>query len=105
MSTNGNNGALPLSAEDVINGVAAAYHLNPGDLVAYGRIAPRPAARLVAYRLLHDECHLSWAGVAAVMNRVKGGWIAVQAHKANPDAVTELRSHLRTNGHQEQLFG
>jgi hypothetical protein len=103
VSTTG-NGAFPLPPDDVILAVAAAYQLNPRDLTGGNRRWPRPEARLVLYQLLHDECHLSWGGVADTMNRVRGGWIAAQARKADPAALAELRTQLRPNGNQEQLF-
>ena len=89
------NGAFPLKPDDVIVAVAAAYQLNPNDLVAYRRARPLPEARLVLYQLLHDECHLSWGGVADALGRVKGGWLAVQARKADPGALVALRAQLR----------
>lgn len=94
MSTN-SNGAFPLSAAAVIVAVAAAYQLEPAELVGYSRRRPRPEARLVVYRLLHDECRLGWTGVAHAMNRHPGGWLSVQARKADPDAVAALRARMR----------
>ena len=97
MSTSSRNGTFPLDPADVLRTVADAYHLDVAHLKSQGRRQPAVAARLVAYVLLHDECHLGWALVAQTMGRNygSGGSVAVTARNANPDAVAELRARLR----------
>lgn len=103
------NGTFPLRSADVLRAVAEAYGgLKARDITdAWGK-APRAIseARRVAYALLHEECWLSWRQVAALMGRSTSGgdWLAVQARKADPAAVEELRAQLRPKHDQGELF-
>jgi hypothetical protein len=100
------NGTFPLKTPDVLAAVAAAYGLaSRKDLATPGRAGPLGQARRVAYRLLHEECWLSWSAVADVMGLASsgGGSLSQAARTADPDAVAALRAQLRTPT-QDQLF-
>lgn len=91
--------AFPIPPTKVLKVVAKAYGLTVADLTSRDQRNPRPAARRVACRLLHEESWLSWASVSEVLKRrVKGATVASRSVLADPDALAELRDRLR-NGH------
>lgn len=91
--------AFPIPPNRVLKAVAKAYGLSVDDLTSRDQRNPRPAARRVACRLLHEESWLSWASVSDVLKRrVKAASVASRSVLADPEALEELRGRLR-NGH------
>jgi chromosomal replication initiation ATPase DnaA len=99
------NGTFPLRVEHVLEVVAEAYGIDVKTLRAPGRKSPAKEARLVAYVLVHDECHRSWAHVAEVLGRYyNSSNVRAAARNANPAAVAELRARLRPESAQPTLW-
>ena len=99
-----NGSPFPLDAAAVLKVVATAYHITVEDLTGPSKRIPLSRARRVAYELIHDECQISWARAAAVLNRqgyIGGGPRSLPVDRV---AVEELRHQLRPNGNQRSLF-
>jgi hypothetical protein len=99
-----NEDLFPVKAAKVLEVVADAYGLSVAELTGMDRCQPLPAARLVAYVLLHEESRLGWTAVGRVMRRPGTNSFIKQANRADPEAVDELRARLRPNGKQRSLW-
>jgi hypothetical protein len=91
---------FPIPAARVLETVADAYGLTVADLTGPGRQRPLGDARRVAYRLLHDDCRLSWAQITGLVGRQPGTsqWLGSMAAGADPAAVELLRARIHVNG-------
>jgi hypothetical protein len=94
---------IPPKPELVLRHVAEAYGITVANVKK--RSAPVSPARLVAYRMIHDDCRLPWVRVAEIMGLLpsSSGDVAKKARRADPEAVEEIR-HVLYNGNQRSLF-
>lgn len=51
-------------------------------------------ARRAAYRLLHDDCGLTWHEVGEVMGRSRAGNLSAQAARVDDAELAEIREAL-----------
>jgi hypothetical protein len=95
---------LPLAKPAaVLAAVADVYNIPVKELTSPNRVArPGPAARRVAARILHDDCHWSWERIAELMNRT-ANHVGRDSVRADGETIDAVRTKLY-NGNQPSLW-
>ena len=82
---------------EVLHTVTVATGIARGEMEHPAGRRRKMEARKVAYRLLHDDAHLSWEEVARLMHVRYGGSIVTAADNADVELVDRCR-RLLENG-------
>ena len=85
----------PRDPQFVLTAVATYWRVYVDEICSGSRINLTVLARRCAFRLLHEDCQLSWAQAAELLGHTPGGWVRNQALAADPEALEEIRQIMK----------